>query len=60
MSASTTQWMLCSYDAVEAYSCVDDFTDKRFLSKTLLIDKLTAGRSNQLKALQSSQPIIEI
>ena len=32
-----------SIDAVEAHSCVDDSTDNRFLSKTQLIDKLTAG-----------------
>ena len=35
-------------DAVEAHSCVDDSTDKRLLSKTQLIDRLTAGCSTQM------------
>ena len=30
-------------DAVEAHSGIDNSTDKRLLSKTQLIDKLTAG-----------------
>ena len=34
------------FDTVEADSCIDDSTDKRFLSKTQLIDILTAGRFN--------------
>ena len=32
------------HDAVEAHSCIDNSTVKRFLSKTHLIDKLPAGR----------------
>ena len=31
------------HDAVEAHSCIDNSTDKRFLSKTEMIDTLTAG-----------------
>ena len=30
-------------DAAEAHNCVDDSTDKRFLSKTQLNEKSTAG-----------------
>ena len=31
------------HDAVEAHSCTDNSTDKRFLSNTQLIDKLPTG-----------------
>ena len=33
-----------SGDAVEAHSCIDDSTDKKFLSRTHLNGKSTAGR----------------
>ena len=30
-------WCVCVNDAVEAHSCVDDYTDIRFLSRTQLL-----------------------